>query len=662
MNLTRELKLSRTAYIISADIGADANTVEISFSSEQPVLRDFGYEVLEHSTRAINSERIDGGLPVLWNHNRDNQIGRAEGIYLDSTSKKLRAVVRFSKRQAAQEILQDIRDGIIKDVSFGYCIDDWESTRSASPGEPDTVVATRWTPFETSFVSIPADITVGVGRSMDIPKEEIKEEAKTEEQTETLETPTPEVAEITEEVVAAENEVVENEVNKDEQRSTETIKTESIISNIQTNLREVPILKGNEYMTSNRQETIALMGVAEKLGVAQEARELLASERSIEEIRTELMNLAASKQTSTASAPVIDARELKGYSITRALEAKISGDWTKAGLEREASTFLAQKLGRDAKGFYVPTNSIRAANTMNTAGVGQGKELVYNEYAGFIDMLRPQCKVLSLGAQVISGLTNNYSFTQESSAPSVYYVGENPGTGVTDTKMGTAQKTLSPKQMMCAMSYTRNQYVQSVEAIDALLISKIVRETAIALDQAAIGWKTQMSNAPTGGILMDGGVPVTSLGTNGAGITVAASTTAVFDLKTVVNKNYALTDNCAYLTTPDMQGKLEKIAIPGVTAIAQASWANGKLNGYRAESTGNVPSNLDKGTATNQCHAIIFGDFSQLVIGEFGVLDISVDPYTLLDQGSVRIVSNYLFDVGILRPTAFAIIKDALNS
>lgn len=675
MQLERNTKLKRSFAISQSEYNQETNEIAISFSSEQPVLRDFGYEVLKHTRSAINDERIVGGLPLLWNHNRDQQIGRANGITLDMASKKLRAVVKFSRNEFPQSILRDIQDGIVTDVSFGYMVDDFEVDQSnrSQDGVP-TYNVTRWTPFEVSFVTIPADITVGVGRAMgcEDPKMEMKADPDAAQEEDEQDGGADDAIEKVEEKALDavdgddDSEVTEPDTEKESETQDKRNlglgeNAQTIISTSTQKVETTSLQRKSNMENSTRQETLAIMGLATKLGLASEASEMLASERSIEQVKSDLLALAATKQPKVSAEPHIDARDLKGYSIGKAIRAQLTNDWSEAGLEREASKFLSRKLNREASGFFVPTSAFRAANTMNTGGTGQGKELVFNEYAGFIDLLRPSSKVIQLGAQVFGGLTNNLTFVQETAAPVTYWVGENSGADVTDTKIGTTQKTLSPKQLMAQLSYTRTQLMQSVEAMDSLIMARLVREHAIAIDAAAIGYKSTVTNAPTGGILLDSGVPVTALATNGQAITNSASVAAVFGLKTVVNKNNALSDACAYLTTPDMQGKLEITAVPGAT-VAQAAWAFDKLNGFKAVSSANVPANLDKGTSTGVCHPVIFGDFSNLIVGDFGALDITVDPYTLGGQGLTRILSNQLADIGITRPTAFAVIKDALNS
>lgn len=145
----------------------DDNTIEVEFSSEEPVSRWFGVEILDHSPKAVRMGRLNNGAPFLLDHrsySSDAQVGVVETASIDS--KRGKATVRFSKAARAQEILTDIRDGIRRKISVGYSIHQFEVARGKD-GAADTYRATDWEPFEVSLVPVPADDTVGV-RSEDI--------------------------------------------------------------------------------------------------------------------------------------------------------------------------------------------------------------------------------------------------------------------------------------------------------------------------------------------------------------------------------------------------------------------------------------------------------------------------------------------------------------
>jgi HK97 family phage prohead protease len=137
---------------------SEARTVPASLSSEAEIKRFFGKEVLVHNADAINLERAATGLPLLFGHNQDQPIGRVEDVAVKNN--RLQGTLRFSKNPRANEIWEDVREGFLTDISIGYRIDAWEEEDGS-----DIVRATRWTPFEASVVSVPADYSVGINRS-----------------------------------------------------------------------------------------------------------------------------------------------------------------------------------------------------------------------------------------------------------------------------------------------------------------------------------------------------------------------------------------------------------------------------------------------------------------------------------------------------------------
>ena len=154
-------------------VDADSRTVELSFSSETPYGRWFGDEILCHDEECINLERFNNGLgTVLFNHDRDAVVGHIEKAWLEDNRGK--ALVRFDKDEQSETIFQKVQSGTLQGVSVGYSIKHYEvldekdsvSSNGRFKG-PDTYVVTDWEPLEISIVSVPADATVGVGRSAD---------------------------------------------------------------------------------------------------------------------------------------------------------------------------------------------------------------------------------------------------------------------------------------------------------------------------------------------------------------------------------------------------------------------------------------------------------------------------------------------------------------
>ena len=150
----------RTAEVRGIDV--ESRSIEIAFSSEAEVRRYWGVEVLSHDPSAVVLDRLRGGAPLLVNHDTADQVGVIESVSIDP-DRRGRAVVRFGRSARAQEIFDDVQDGIRKHISVGYAIHD--ATLTETRGDDEVWTATRWEPFEVSIVPVPADISVGVGRS-----------------------------------------------------------------------------------------------------------------------------------------------------------------------------------------------------------------------------------------------------------------------------------------------------------------------------------------------------------------------------------------------------------------------------------------------------------------------------------------------------------------
>ncbi|MEO1221840.1 MAG: hypothetical protein AAFY42_10890, partial [Pseudomonadota bacterium] len=154
--MTREL-----AFQVKAErIDEEARTVELSFSSEEPYQRWWGTEILDHKGSSIRLGRLNDGGALLMDHNHRDQVGVIERAW--TKGRKGYALVRFGRSARAEEIFQDVRDGIRKLVSVGYRVH--ELVLEKAKDGLETYRATDWEPYEISLVAVPADSTVGVGR------------------------------------------------------------------------------------------------------------------------------------------------------------------------------------------------------------------------------------------------------------------------------------------------------------------------------------------------------------------------------------------------------------------------------------------------------------------------------------------------------------------
>ena len=226
----------------------------------------------------------------------------------------------------------------------------------------------------------------------------------------------------------------------------------------------------------------------------------------------------------------------------------------------------------------------------------------------------------------------------------------------TESKQAFDQVTMSPLTVGAYTDISRKLLLQSSIDIEAFVQNDLA--TVIALELQRVGIKGGGSKEPTG-ILATSSIGSVVGGTNGA----APDWADIIDLETAVSVANADVGTLAYLTNAKVRGKLkqtEKFS----TSNGMPVWGEGAspLNGYRAGVTNAVPSNLTKGTATSKCSAILFGNFADLIMGMWGGLDITVDPYSNSTSGTVRVVALQDVDLAVRHAESFAAMQDALTA
>jgi len=159
--------LHRQVEIRAEMLDPAARTLTFPYSSEAPVPRWFGTEVLDHSPASVRMDRINSGAPLLFNHGPGDVIGVVESASLGS-DKRGYATVRFARTPRADEVLGMIHDGILRNVSFMYQVHEFAAEQKkgkSNSSAPDEFRATDWEPMEVSIVTVPADYSVGIGRA-----------------------------------------------------------------------------------------------------------------------------------------------------------------------------------------------------------------------------------------------------------------------------------------------------------------------------------------------------------------------------------------------------------------------------------------------------------------------------------------------------------------
>lgn len=594
--------------------------VPVAISSEMPVMRYAGgtpfLEVLDHSPDAVNMAWAQRGIPLLLAHDSRDQYGLVTDLSI-GTDRVLRGWIKFSRGQKAQEIRQDIEDGIRPMVSVGYHTGDDYTTESGTDG----IEVRRfrfWTVFELSTVPIPADPTVGIGRSHSASDTPNSIDAATAAQEAPVDNPTT--------VTAA---------------PTVSAPVAPVVSDMRS-----------------RAETIYAFAASAGLS-AREADALVTSGRDQTSIGQELlarMNTAVEHSGAPAPAVVLTEKEQTRYSLMRVLSNIAAGK--REGFEFEISDEFAKKTGRtytNASSFFLPLN-MRTQMSVGTAG--KGGNIVANEFRpDLIELLRQKSLLLgTLGARFMPGLVGNVVMPRQSAGNAAIWVAEAPASDMALTSLSLEQVTLSPKTLQASTTVSKQLIAQSTPAADQIVFDDLIAQHATAIDTAGL-YGLGTSNQPTG-VGVASGTNLVAMGTNG----LAATLAKVLEGHRVLETSNSKTDNTKFVTTPGIKFSMAAI-VRFASTDSRTLWDidTDTVLGVPAFSTNNMPSTLTKGTSSSVAHAAILGDFSNVMIGEWGAgAEIIVDPYTLARRNLLQITSIQYADVQVRQPTAFAVYRDLL--
>ena len=425
-------------------------TYEFPFSSEYPVARYFGNEILSHEMDAADFSRLNDGAPLLFNHNPDRVIGVVERAYMDKKRKRGYARVRFSRNPFAQEVLSDVKDGVLRNVSFGYSIDKMEER------EGGDFVATSWAPYEVSVVSVPADPGVGIGRSLEEPETEPAASAATSTP------PIPEMENTTPDLEVVRAEAVEAE---------------------RTRIAEVTSLCNKHGM--------------EDLG-----RQLVESGRSIDQARAavlEQLNIKEEPVTMQAAEIGLSKEEARSFSFLRAINYLANptdrAAREAAGFEIEASEAAAAKLGRSSRGITIPMDVMTRDLNVGTASAGGNLVETQLDSANFIDLLRNASALDQAGATVLTGLSGNVNIPRQSGAGTAYWVAESGSP--TESQQTIDQISLTPKTCGAFTDYSRKLLIQSSIDVENMVRNDLARVIALEIDRVGL-YGSGSSNQPLG--------------------------------------------------------------------------------------------------------------------------------------------------------------------
>ena len=611
----------------------DERVYEFAFSSEFPVARNFGMEVLSHDDGAMDLDRLNNSAPLLFNHDPNKVIGVVERAYVDKKKKKGYSRVRFSKNSFAEEVRQDVKDGILRNVSTGYVINDMEE-------RDNDFLATNWQPYEVSIVATPADTSVGIGRSLvDSDTMSIDEnhsimdnKRANADTASVVKSHTPE-----KEMPEEQNlEVVRSEATKKAQ------------SDERTRIREITAL-------CNR-HSLSEMG-----------DQMIANGTTLNEARANVLEKLGAKPIETVTPVELNHKENREYKISAGIQALCDGNWDRpgAGFAREVSQDIAKNsvTGGSSRSLFIPYSALNRA-TYVTSGATTGGNIVATDLRAddFIEALRNNTVMVGLGVQVLSGLVGDVAIPRRSGVASTGYLSSET-TAISQAESTFDQISMTPKTLATMSKFSRNMLIQATPGIEQLVRNDLSEGINVGLDLGILNG-TGSSGQPTG-IMQTSGIGSVAMGTNGGAITVDA----LVDLETALMEDNASVnaDSISYVTNAKVMGAIKKLKTSGGEYLVNNNLqALGRgatpiaVNGYPLAMTNQVPSNLTKGSTSGSCSAVVMGDFSQAILGLFGGgVEITVgEDSDDFAKNLTSVKAVVAFDVAVRHAQSFAAILD----
>lgn len=558
--------------------------LEFPFASEAPVERYYGMEVLNMDAKSMDLTRLNDGAPLLYQHDADRIVGVVQKAYIKN--KRAYARVKLANNELGREMQELIKDGIIRNVSFGYKINAMDADESTTPV---TYRATDFQPFEISLVTVPADQSVGIGRSAFDNKGVDTASA------------------------------VENNPNGvitvDQTLNVEAIRAEAV----QAKAKEVA-------------EMIAL---GQRTKNTEMAQEFIANSRSLDELRSALLEKMGveEKPVNTKDAEIgMSEKERRDFSFVRALKALAHPNDKEAqraaGFEFEVSRAAQEKSGKEARGILIPADVLGYGRRDLTVGAASGGgDLVATDLMSdsFIDLLRKSLVLTQAGANVMTGLQGMVAIPRQSGGATTYHVAESGA--ITESQLTVDQVTMQPRTIGALTDYSRRLLLQSSVDVENLVRRDLAQQIAIEVENQAI-------NGTGAGSYPLGFLNVTGINTESGYTTFADYVNAEAALST----SNALFGSLGYLMNSALRGTLKTTEKASNTAQFVYESDN-TINGYSAYVSNSMPANT-----------AVFANFSDIMIGFWSGLDLMVDPYTGSASGTVRVVAMQDYDVAVRHP------------
>lgn len=589
----------------------DTTTLTFPASSEEPVERWYGTEVLSHERGAVRLDRAKtGAMPLLFNHDVNDPIGMITAARLERNRLMVDAQL-FSTARAAD--VRTMIDGGLKNVSLAYRINVIEEDKQA-----ERFTITDWEPYEVSIVTVPADPTVGLGRSAEMeyevrmirasnqaPRAATREASMSEEKKETAS------------VAVVESPVKVSAVEAEKERR------QAIVN----------LCKSNRI-----DQRVEARWIEDGTALTQVAKEIL-----------DVMEERGRHQPVAASAVGLSKHETQKYSIFRAIRAlKFGGTNPKffedAAFEIECSRAVAKQLNRDlTSNILVPGEVLTrplgdaAVRAMATQPGAKGGYLVSVENMGFIEILRNRSVALAMGARNLGGLVGNVSFARQTGKASVTWQGGD-GASITATDQALGQLSMTPKTAIAITDVSEQLLRQSSPSAEQFVMADLAADIAIdGVDNVVING--------TGGA-QPLGIKNTIGITSGQDASTATYGKILAFVSTAGTAN-AIRSNPGFVT--NTAGAAILMQRQRFTSTDTPLWTGNMLDG---QCVGFNAMSSEQLASAN----LIFGSWGEVIIGDWGVLELAMDNGgTRFNQAQVGIRAMWMVDVLVRYPQAFVL-------
>lgn len=655
----------------------EKRTRPMSFSSETVVQRWYGGEKLDHTAGSARMDFLNSGrAPLLLGHDMRDQVGVIEAASI-SPDKVGRGTVRFGRSSAAEDAIKDVDDGIMTNTSVGYRIH--EMILESRSDDIEVYRMTDWEPYEVSLVSVPADQSVGMNRNL----EEVRKVPITEAVAPNI--PEKQENESIEPRQERGSSVLEPEDLKHppingNQGATMTQKANAAADNSadetsnETRGTVLEQARGPSVQDMEKGRISAINNMCQACNINDEGmkRQWISAGTSVSDVSEDIMRIVASRADQNKKSNVaqldLSVSDTRRFSIVRAVLAAAQGDWKDAGFEAECSREISKRLNAvpDSKKFYVPydiqsrgidpraiASSERAlvggdlkgsrytrADIVGTAAVGG--YLVQTTNQDFISLLRNRAVAYRMGATQLSGLQGNVNVPKQTGSATAAWLGSET-TQIGETEQAFGQLSLTPHTVGAYTEVSRLLLLQSSPGIEGIVNADLAAVAALAVDSGVL------VGSGTGG-QPTGIKNVAGVGTAAAGDMATIAYQGILDYQVAVATANVVPARGGYVTTPTVASKLmNRTKFPNT---ATPLWDGNLWDANGDAGVGGFP-----GMSTNQmpAGAMYFGDWASVIVAEWGVLEITTNPYANFQANIIGIKAVMTIDVGLRYPAAFCI-------